>query len=394
LANALNPVTLLYADVPLTVEQEPNDSAEKAQPLTLPTVVSGRFDKPGDADWYQFHLKAGQSVDFMLYCERLEMMGDPFLLVMDAKGNELASFDDHGINFNALAQFNRDPVGTFQAPADGTYRLLVQEHYRRGGPRFVYALRIGKPQPDFYPVVIHETNPDPTCPVVRQGGSAFYEVCLNRRHWNGPVTIEAEDLPRGVTCPAVHVSPQSEFASVVFTAAADAPPWAGAIRLKAWARVDGKRMERAVRCCQRRWAIANIDKSRVCREIGLAVRSTAAYGLTMPAENQSVTAGGSLEVKVRVRRLWPDFKGKVQLIGLNLPPGFGAATTEIPADKDDALIKLTVADNVPPGIYSVVFRGDAQVPFVREPNATTRANVRVADPTTPLTVEVKARVKK
>src|SRR5262249_36530728 len=118
LEKALNPVTLLYTDLPVTTEQEPNDTAEKAQALKLPTLLCGRFDRPGDADWYSFHLKAGQTIDFMLYCERMEMMGDPFLLITDAKGNELTSFDDHGINFNSLAQFNRDPVGTFQAPAD------------------------------------------------------------------------------------------------------------------------------------------------------------------------------------------------------------------------------------------------------------------------------------
>src|SRR5262249_6932369 len=156
-------------------------------------------------------------------------------------------------------------------------------------------------------------------PVVRQGGSAFYEVCLNRSNGSEPVTIEAEGLPKGVTCPPVHVSPQSQSANVVFTAAADAPEWSGTIRLKAWALVKGKRIEPDVRCCRRRWAIANINRSRLPRKIGLAVRSTAPYGLTMPAEKISVAAGGSLEATVKVKRHWEDFKGKVQLIGLNLP---------------------------------------------------------------------------
>jgi hypothetical protein len=388
LEDALNPATLLYADIPVTKEQEPNDTAAKAQPLKLPTVLCGRFDKPGDADWYSFTLKAGETIDLNLYCERMEMVGDPFILITDAKGNELTSFDDHGINFNALAQANRDPMGTFTAPAAGTYRMLVQERYRRGGPRFLYALRIGKPAFDFYPVVVHETNPDPTCPVVRQGGSAFYEVCLNRNNGSEPVTIEAEGLPKGVTCLPIHVSPQSQFANVVFTAAADAPEWEGPIRLKAWALVKGKRIERDVRCVQRRWAIANINSSRISREICLAVRSQAPYGLTMPAEKISVPAGGKGEAPVKVQRHWTDFKGKVQLIGLNLPPGFDMPTVNLPADKTEATVKFTVASNVPAGSYSVVVRGDAQVPFSRDPKGPNKQNVRVADPSTALTVVV------
>jgi hypothetical protein len=393
LEQALNSALLIHAPCPVTREQEPNDTPEKAQPLTLPTVLCGRFDRPGDADWYSFRLKAGETVDLQCWCERLEMPGDPFLIITDAQGKELTAFDDHGINFNALSQFNRDPVGTFTAPAEGTYRLLVQERFNRGGPRFGYVIRIGKPEPDLYPVVIHETNPDPTCPVVRQGGSAFVELCLNRQHLGAPVTIEAEGLPPGVTCPPVHVSAQTQFAAVVFTAA-DAPQWSGPVRLKAWAVVDGKRLERPVRCSQRRWAIANIDTSRECREICLAVRSQAPYGLRLPAEQLSVAAGGTLEAKVTVERHWPDFKGKVQLAGLNLPPGFGFATTDIAADKSEAAVKFTVASNVPPGTYTLVLRGDAQVPFTRDPMASSKPNVRVADPSTPLTVTVTPPMKK
>ena len=45
-------------------------------------------------------------------------------------------------NFNALAQFNRDPLGVFRFPSDGVYRLLVQERYRNGGPRYQYVLKL------------------------------------------------------------------------------------------------------------------------------------------------------------------------------------------------------------------------------------------------------------
>jgi hypothetical protein len=388
LGDALNPVTLLYADDPVIVEREPNDTAKTAQAISLPAVVCGRFDKPGDADWYSFSLKAGETIAIDLFGERLGIPGDPFVLVTDAKGNELASFDDHGINFNALTQFNRDPFGTFTAPAAGTYRLLVQERYRRGSPRFAYALHIGKPRPDLFPVVIHETNPDPSCPVVGRGGSAFYELCLNRRHFTGTVTIEADGLPKGVSCPAVHVSPQTEFATIVFTAAADAPDWEGAIRLKAWALIDGRRVERPVRCAQRRWPIANVNTTRVCRLTCLAVRSKAPYRLELSSTALHVAAGGTVELKASVRRHWPEFKGKVQLNGLNLPPGFSLPTMEIAVGKTEVTTKLSVAANVPPGRYSVVLRGDAQVPYNRDPKATAKPPVRVADPSTPVTVIV------
>ncbi len=386
LEKALNPITLALAPAPVTLEREPNDTAATAQEVKLPTTVCGRLDRPGDVDWYSFTAKAGEQIGVDLLCERLDFPGDLFVLVTDAKGREVAQFDDHGINFNALAQFNRDPFGAFTAPTTGKYHLLVQDRYRNGGPRYQYVLTLERPRPDFFPVAFHETNPDPTCPLVRRGGSAHLEVCLNRRHFRGPVVIEAEGLPPGVACPPVHVSAQTEFASVVFTATPDAAEWAGAIRLKAWATIDGKRVEREVRCAQRRWAIANVNASRVCREICLAVRGPAPYGLLLPSDKVTTATGSSFKVRATVRRQWPDFKGPVRLTGLNLPPGFSMATVEMPADKGSLEVEVKVG-GVPPGSYTLVLRGDAQVPFARTEKGP-KTMVRVADPSTPLTVVV------
>src|SRR5207244_2800208 len=111
-------------------------------------------------------------------------------------------------------------------------------------------------------------------------------------------------------------------------------------------------------------------------------------------EKLTVTVGGNLEIPVTLTRHWSDFKGPVQIAGLNLPPGFNLATVTIPTDKKEMNAKLTIAGNVPPGEYSVVVRGDAQVPFNRDAKAASRPSVRVADPSTPMTVVVTAAKKK
>src|SRR5205807_7301488 len=45
-----NAQTLLVVDTPVSLEVEPNDAPEQAQPITLPAAVSGRFDRERDAD--------------------------------------------------------------------------------------------------------------------------------------------------------------------------------------------------------------------------------------------------------------------------------------------------------------------------------------------------------
>jgi hypothetical protein len=166
------------------------------------------------------------------------------------------------------------------------------------------------------------------------------------------------------------------------------------IRLKASALVEGHPLVREVACAQRRWAIANINTSVSVRQICLAVRPRAPYGLRMQGAPLTLAAGSAGEVSVTVARHWPDFKGKVQLTGLNLPPGFSMPTTDLPADKHEVKVKLSVAANVPPGTYSVTVRGDSQMPYNRDPAATNRPNVRVADPAAPMLLTVTPALKK
>ncbi len=393
-ANSVHPKTVALADAPVFVEKEPNDTRETAEKIELPAVIAGRFDKPGDGDWFTFAAKANQAYAVDLLCERLDFPGDPYVVIFDAKGNEVASFDDHGVNFNALGQFNRDGVGTFRAPRDERYTLFVKDRYGQGGARFQYVVRIVKAEPDFFPVMIHETNPDPTCPLLLRGGTSFMEICLNRRDYNGPITLEVEGLPKGVVCSPTHISPQTQTGTLVFSASKDAEAWTGAFRVKASAVVEGKKIVRDVRPAQRRWAIANINPCVMLRESCLAVRTEQApYMLTMPKDRLTVEAGKAVEAKLAVER-FGEFKGKLQLTGLNLPPGFALATTDVSDGQTDANLKFTVAGNVPPGDYSLFVRGDGQVPFQRDAKMTNRPNVRVANPSTALQILVVPSAKK
>jgi len=179
---------------------------------------------------------------------------------------------------------------------------------------------------------------------------------------------------------------------LVITAAADTPAWSGPFRVKAWALIDGKKIEREVRPAQRRWAIANNSAAVMLRQACLAVRGeTAPYMIESPKEKQVVEVGKTLETKLSLRR-HGDFSGKVQVTGLNLPPGFSLGTTDITGA--DASIKISVAGNVPPGDYTLHFRGDAQAPYSRDAKASSRPNVRVAIPSSAMQVSVSPVLKK
>jgi hypothetical protein len=397
---ALAPFTILEITGPLLVEHEPNDARESAQAITPAVTICGRFDRPGDVDVYRFKAQRGQTLAVDVVCDRMQKPGDSLVIVHDSKGTELAVLDDQASNLGALTQLNRDPGGLVTAREDGEYFITVLERSGRGGPRHLYVLRLGPPEPDFAPVICHENN-DPTSALVRQGGSALYEVAANRRGgFNGTVMVEAQGLPKGVACPPIAIGPRAEQAPLVLHAQPDAPEWSGMIRLVAWADIDGRRVERLAAYAQRRWGETvngqpNLNNaSRTCREIGLAVRPKGPYSLSLTSgpTGTAVAVGTRLTAKVSASRFWPEFQGAISLTGLLLPPGFELAPAEVAAGATEITARFTVAADVPPGRYTLALRGEAQVPFSTDPAiaASDKPLVRVTSPSTPLIVTVTA----
>ena len=70
-------------------------------------------------------------------------MGSPsdlFLRVYDAKGAKIAEVEDTGTSEAFFA---------WSVPADGTFRLMVEDLHRRGGPDHAYRLEVEAFEPSF-----------------------------------------------------------------------------------------------------------------------------------------------------------------------------------------------------------------------------------------------------
>ena len=242
-----NAQTLLLSDTPVTLEAEPNDTPDKAQAIKLPAVVSGRFDRERDADWYKFETAAAGPYSFEVYCERIGGRADPYLVVVDDKGSRIAELDDFGHRVSAFDGHFRDPSGLVNLNGKKKYRVLVQDRYRRGGARYQYVLSIRKPVPDFFVAAIHSQNPGPAGTTIRRGGAAYLDVIIHRSGgFGGPITLTAEGLP-----PGLHTAPTtlrgSNHGTFVFWADDKAPEWTGVVKLFATGKEGGRTIRRAVR---------------------------------------------------------------------------------------------------------------------------------------------------
>lgn len=382
------PVPLLAVDTPVSVEVEPNDDATTPQRIQLPAVVSGRFDRPRDADWYELEAPENGSYAFEVYCERIGGRADPYLVVTDDKGNRAAELDDFGQRMNAFDGHLRDPSGTVNLTGKRRYRVLVQDRYRRGGARFQYVLVVRKSRPDFYAAVIHHQNPGPSGTTVLRGGATYLDVVIHHKEgFNGPITLTAEGLP-----PGVHAQPTTIRDSrgvFVFWTDAAAADWVGSVKLMATAKVGETTLRREVRPYTRVWTEANLGSSRPTRELVLAVRESAPFALHFAPEKVEAKAGSKVEVKLHVDRRWADFKNPLTLSPLSFPGPIRMNNVVIPADKSEGSITLQVQPGTPAGEYTLSVSGQGQVPYRKEAQGKQKQNTLVTLPARPLTLIVK-----
>lgn len=394
---ALNPQPLLLADGPVTVEAEPNDDPSQPQAVSLPATVSGRFDRPRDGDWFQIEPAEDGTYAVEVYSERIAVQADPFVVVNDDSGNRIAEFDDFGPRINAFDGHLRDPEGSVNLSKGKTYRVLVQDRYGRGGPRFQYVLAIRRPVPDFFAAVIHSENPGPSGTTIGRGGSACLDIVLQRRDGFGePITLTAEGLP-----PGLHAAPTTIHGDTrgvfVFWADADAPEWNGTLRLLATGtRIDmaggqdGRRtaLSHEVRSFTRVWNIANVSSSRPTRQHALAIRGLAPYSLRIEPDRIEVGSGKTAALKLVATRNWPEFTEKIRAIPLAFPGNFQMPEVEIPAGQTEAALAILVQGGTRLGDNTLVVQGQAQVPFDKDPQATDRPLTLVSMPSRPVTITV------
>jgi hypothetical protein len=378
---------LLVVDTPVTLENEPNDDPNKPQVIQLPAVVSGRFDRPRDADWYEFEAPANGPYAFEVYSERLAGRADPYLVVVDDKGNRVAELDDYGHRMNAFDGHLRDPSGMVNLTGKRKYRVLVQDRYQRGGARFQYVLTIHQPVPDFYVAAIHQQNPGPGGTTIRGGGATYLDVVIHHKEgFSGPITLTAEGLPPGVHAQPTPISDTRGV--LVLWADAGAPEWTGTVKLFATGKRGDVTLRREVRPYSRVWPDPSLNSSRPTRELALAVRESAPFALRFPVEQVEVAAGKKAELKLHLDRLWPDFKGNLTVLPLALPGNLKMGNVVIPAEKNEVSITIDVPANARTGTYVVSVLGQAQVPLHKDAKAGSKPNTLVSQPSRPITLVV------
>ena len=165
-------------------------TAATAQKIAMPSGVSGRVEAAGEVDCYAFEAKAGEKFAFEVVARGHQSAIDPFLRILNEKGERLAENDDFSDRF-VHADSRIEP---WVAPAAGTFIVEVRDAHLRGGPTFVYFLKVTKAEPHF----TLELDTDKTL-LAPGTASVLFAKVTRRNGFEGEVQLAIDGLPAGVS---------------------------------------------------------------------------------------------------------------------------------------------------------------------------------------------------
>ena len=212
-----NSVSLFATELPLVSESAGNhDTARSAQRVSIPTGINGRIQKEERADVYSFVAKKGETLTFEAVSRREGSPLDSALRLIDAKGRTLSEGDD----MSDFGRMSADGlIENWRAPADGTYAVEIRDLLGRGGPAFVYFLKITRPEPEFE--LFLDTDKTELSPGT---SGVIFVNSVRKNGFAGEIALSVAGLPAGVTSFSDRIPANHRDGCIILTASRDARP--------------------------------------------------------------------------------------------------------------------------------------------------------------------------
>ena len=320
-----NPLPIVVSEHVQFNEQEGNDSFAEAAAVELPVGLNGRLAKKDDIDFYRFKASKGQSFCFELESHRYGLPLDSVLELFDSNGKLLDEADD------LTSHQTKDGRLLWTAPEDGEFAIAVRDLHGRGGRRFVYHLRAELAQPDF------EVFGEYYYAMAAPGTHMMWFARVERLNgFEGPVAIEVEGLPDGMTATPVTIPAGMNHCGIILTAAENADIGASLARVLGRATIkapDGstKQITRYGRAtCEQQASGGGQARWLIETQIAAVTKPLDLSRVVATPEEITLKPGETAEIDVRIERvegytdavtLDMQFKYFTNVLGDQLPPG-------------------------------------------------------------------------
>lgn len=220
----------LPATFALSDREEEIESKDRT--LTEGRILNGRISDTGEVDRYRLAVQPGQS--WRIRVDAAELGSSelfPLLSVFDGEellarsGDEIPEKGRTTLEENTLV--SRDPFVDLEIPKEtAELTVVVEDLVERGGPGFGYRLLAEQGPPDFE---LELNTPQVNIPA---GGVAYVSATARRRGYAGPIQLEIDNPPPGISVHGGHLvgslatkdrDSSSTSGTLALVAAPDAP---------------------------------------------------------------------------------------------------------------------------------------------------------------------------
>jgi hypothetical protein len=214
-AKLTNPVPVVVTDLPIVAEAAAaHGTVKAAQAVPAVVGITGRIQKDNEVDVYSFKAKKGEIFTFEAIARREGSPLDAALRLLDAKGRTLSEGDDLAEEGQSTAD---GAIEDWRAPADGIYAIEIRDLLQRGGPAYVYFLKITHPEPEFH--LFLDTDKTELSPGT---SGVMFVNCVRKNGFDGEIALSIAGLPDGVTAFCDRIPAGHRDGCIVLTAAHDA----------------------------------------------------------------------------------------------------------------------------------------------------------------------------
>jgi len=361
------PLVLGLTDVPVVLDAGSNRTAETAQPMEVPSEVSGQLTAGNERDWYRITARRGEVFYVEGFAQRIGSPADLDVSIMDQAGKqELAHYRDELLNIGGLRfpSNHLDPSGRWVAPADGDYRVVVRNLV--GGlqddPRRTYRLSVRREESQVRLVAIARPESSPAGINVQRGGRQLVDVmAFRQRGQDASIRVAARNLPAGVTCPDIWLGPGVTRAPLVLTAAEGTTEAIANLELVGHYAWGGLEVTRPLQGgTMVRTGLPN-GQGRLTQGIPFAVAGVAPVLVTATVNKEAYQQGSIVDVAIDVQRPGSQQETVVKLSGVGLPAQVRQQRAVIAAGQGQGNISFYLPPTLPAGHYSLVVQAETTV---------------------------------
>lgn len=364
----------------LTMEQDGNDTADRAQRIPTPGLVAGSFYPARDVDCFMFAIKKNEVYWLDVFSQRLGCSTNPYVTTQivgvseDGKESPEAvkEFYDSkdnpgGRGFNVS---NRDMSWSFQAKADGYCRVILRDLVNQSSedPSRGYVVALRRERPGFRLVVHPQTVAavwkknkiiELMATHLRKGTTLPVElIVLREGNFTGPITITAEGLPKGVELHHCLVKANQKAITAFLTASEQVVSFIGDVRFVGKAMIGDREEEQAAQPTAIIHRVGDYDKeavfSRVAKECALSINAEDVEPIQVATMGDVPFTGlhnGKVKIPLKVKRTG-EFNESIKLKVFGISQLDKLGELEVKKDQGEATLEIDLAKfKVPVGRY-------------------------------------------